>query len=372
MPDQLRTLVVTSALVPSQLHTWQAASELPGIDLHVAGSLRVDTSESYPGPLGIPCWGTVHPLGATGIPRRGRLWWRLDGLEALIGHLRPDVVHVHSEAWGLLVSQALGAGAPTVAHGAENVSLSHGGWAEARIRRLVATRNARRLAGYASWNQAGIAVLRANGLRADAPVAVAPAIAPDPAPFAVPTPRPSRRGPRRIAYVGRLVPEKGVQWLISCLAGLDEVVLRIIGTGSYESELRRQVRRSSVATEWAGEVTAPELPFALADVDVVVVPSLTSPGWSEQFGRVVCEAMYAGIAVVASDSGALPEVVGDAGVVVPELDHRRLHDELRSLVSDDDHCRQLGERGRTWSLEQLAPAAAATNLGHLWREVAAS
>lgn len=372
MPDRLRALVVTSALVPSQMHTWQAASELPEIDLHLAGSLVSDPSESYPGPVGVPAWGTTHVLGAGGMPSRGRLWWRLDGLEELVDRLRPDVVHVHSEAWGRLVSQTLETGVPTIAHGAENVSLTHGCRLEARIRQAVAGRNARRLGGYASWNQGGIDVLRRNGLGPAAPVAVAPAISPDPSPFLVVEATEERPRPVCVGYIGRLVPEKGVQWLIASLAGIDGVTLRVIGTGSYEAELRRQAERAGVTVEWLGALTGSELPAALTDIDVVVVPSLTSPGWSEQFGRVVCEAMYAGVPVVTSDSGALPEVVGDAGIVVPELDHHRLHHELARLVGDARLRQELGERGRIRALVHLAPGATATHLRQLWQEVAAS
>ena len=81
MPEQTRVLVVTTALAPEQLSTWQSASELDGIELHIAGSLVSDVSESYLAPLAVPTWGVVHeldgdgarepgaPLVATGRPR---------------------------------------------------------------------------------------------------------------------------------------------------------------------------------------------------------------------------------------------------------------------------------------------------------------
>ena len=370
MPDALRVLVVTTALVPDQLETWGSASEIDGIDLHLAGSLTHDRSESYLSTLEVPAWGTTHVLEPSGWVARGRLWWNLEGLEGLVGELRPDVVHVHSEVWGRLVTQALDTGAKVVAHGAENVSLDHGGRIEARIRRSLAVRNARRLAGYASWNQEGIDLLRCNGLPLDAPTAVAPAIVPDPTPFlSVDHPVRSEGGPVRVGYVGRLVPEKGVQWLISALDGLEGTRLVVVGSGPYGSELRRMAARRGVDAEFVGAIDAPGMPAAIASLDLVVVPSLTRPGWAEQFGRVVCEAMLVGIPVITSDSGSLAAVVGDGGIAVAELDHAALRSAVVSLIDDPNARRELGARGREWALEHLVPNAAARTLVSLWREV---
>ena len=54
--------------------------------------------------------------------------------------------------------------------------------------------------------------------------------------------------------------------------------------------------------------------------DVLVGPSLTTPRWKEQFGRMLVEAMACGVPVIGSDSGEIPHVIGDAGIVVPEGD----------------------------------------------------
>ncbi len=368
MPE-LRVLVVTTALVPEQLETWGSASTMDGVDLHLAGSLVHDSSESYLGELAIPSWGTTHLLEPTGWVGRGRLWWNLEGLETLIGELRPDVVHVHSEAWGRLVGQALRAGAPVVAHGAENVSLDHGGRVEAVFRRRVTQRNATRLSGYASWNREGIEILRHAGLRVGAPTAVAPAIVPDPKPFLAVEPRADATEPIRIGYIGRLVPEKGVQWLIAGMDSIEGVRLVVTGSGPYESVIRRQAARRGVEIEFTGVVSGEGMPQTIADLDIVVVPSLARPGWAEQFGRVVCESMLVGVPVISSDSGSLADVVGDGGIVVPELDHQALHDQLSELVASAERRRQIGSAGRKWAVENLSPTAAARRLVSLWRDV---
>ena len=372
MPDPLRVLVVTTALVPDQMQTWRQAAELDGVDLHLAGALVSDRSESYLADLAVPEWGTAHVLEPAGWVGRGRLWWTLDGLEELIGSLAPDAVHVHSEVWGRLVGQAVATGAPVVAHGAENVSLEHGGRLEARVRTRIARRNAARLAGYASWNRAGVEILRENGLRPGAPTAVAPAIVPDPTPFLAIDAEKGRSGRVRIGYVGRLVPEKGVQWLVDAMVDLDGAELVVIGDGSYQPELVAQARRRDLDVQWASSVSAGEVAEAYADLDVVVVPSLARPGWAEQFGRVVCEAMFAGVPVIASDSGSLGEVVGDGGIVVPELDRAALRAAIAGLVADEGARRRLGAAGRRWALAELGPEPAARRLRRLWLDVAAA
>ena len=188
---------------------------------------------------------------------------------------------------------------------------------------------------------------------------MAPAIVPDPAPYLASCPAARQASPLRVGYVGRLVPEKGVQWLIAALSGVAGATLVVIGSGPSEARLRRQAVRQGVATEWLGKLGADAMPAAYADLDIVVVPSLERPGWAEQFGRVVCEAMLSGVPVVASDSGALLEVVGDAGAMVRELDYEGLHATCSASPTTRRRGSALGLEGRAWAQSDLVPAAAA-------------
>ena len=277
---------------------------------------------------------------------------------------------MHSEAWGRLVGQAIATSVPVVAHGAENVSLDHGGRLEAALRRRITRRNAERLAGYASWNQEGVDLLRRSGLRPGRPTAVAPAIVPDPDPYLAVERHCRPDVPVRIGYIGRLVPEKGVQWLISSMESIGDATLVVIGSGPYEHELRRLATRRGVDVEFRGAIDGADMPSAIAELDVVVVPSLVRPGWAEQFGRVVCEAMLVGVPLISSDSGSLAAVVGDGGIVVPELDHDALHTALRELVADPDGRRRMGQQGRAWATAHLSPTASAHTLVELWHDAA--
>ncbi|MDQ6746701.1 MAG: glycosyltransferase family 4 protein, partial [Candidatus Dormibacteraeota bacterium] len=113
----------------------------------------------------------------------------------------------------------------------------------------------------------------------------------------------------RIGFIGHLVVEKGVDQLM----GYGSRLL-CIGAGPLELDLRAAGAEVRVARSTA------EIAAALAQMAVLVAPSITTPRTREQFGRALAEAMAAGVPVVAYDTGAFPEVVGDAGIIVEEGD----------------------------------------------------
>jgi glycosyltransferase involved in cell wall biosynthesis len=147
-----------------------------------------------------------------------------------------------------------------------------------------------------------------------------------------------------VGYLGRFVEPKGLRVLTAALDRVEGVRALLVGGGEMEAELRGWASRRGDAARIATGVAHDAVPEYLNAMDVLVAPSLTTPRWREQFGRMLVEAMACGVPVIGSDSGEIPHVLGGAGVVVPEGDVGALADVLARLVGD------AGERARLSAL----------------------
>ena len=141
-----------------------------------------------------------------------------------------------------------------------------------------------------------------------------------------------------MGYAGRLADHKGVDVLLDAVAGMPEVRLTLAGDGPAAAALRQRAAKPDLAgrVTFLGRLDDHELADFYGGLDVLAVPSLTTPTWVEQFGRVAVEAMAAGVPVVASDSGALPDVVGEAGLLVPPGNAEILRVALEDVLSDPE------------------------------------
>lgn len=152
-----------------------------------------------------------------------------------------------------------------------------------------------------------------------------------------------------VAYFGRVNRQKGIHLLVEALAGLQDRPFQLLLDAfhtyrdPYEAELTSQIAREGLTPRLVRfDAKHDEMPAYMNAADVVVIPSTSTPTWREQYGRVAPEAMACGRAVVVSDSGALPELVGEAGVVVPEGDVPALRAAIAELLADGDRRAELG------------------------------
>ncbi len=280
---------------------------------------------------------------------------------ALLREIRPEIVHAeaepHSLTLGLLAFLKHYFPYRLVAFTWENLFRQGRGplrWVERFTLRQV------------DWMIAGNSeaanVIRWRGY--SGPVTVIPQVGLDPSHFSGEyLERPSRPCRElRIGFVGRLVPEKGVLDLWEAFLPMaDQAILVLIGEGPLRETILAQARKAGVKerVEVKGYIPYAEMPSALKDLDILVLPSRTTLHWKEQFGHVLAEAMAVGVPVIGSDSGAIPEVIGDAGLVFPERDVAALRERLVFLLDHPAERQRLAKAGRQRVLTQFTDAAIA-------------
>jgi glycosyltransferase involved in cell wall biosynthesis len=140
-----------------------------------------------------------------------------------------------------------------------------------------------------------------------------------------------------IAYFGRIVPEKGVDLLLKALATLKEHawVCMLDKFTTYENPYHKHIDDLIISLGLKERVVRIEANhFEIAAymnaADVVVIPSVSTPQWKEQYGRVAPEAMACGKLVISAKSGALPELIGNCGILFEEGNQ----DELKLILED--------------------------------------
>jgi glycosyltransferase involved in cell wall biosynthesis len=293
----------------------------------------------------------ARAAGARYVPlrhvRRAINPWRdvlgLLELVQLLRRARPHILHASSSKAGILGRLAAWlTGVPIrifTVHGwaflaGRGASAALYRWAERLARPLttvtVCVAEHERVAGLAAGTcSEATAVVIHNGVRVEA---------------APPRNRPDRRSPR-IVSVGRLKAPKDAFTLVRALAGLPRGSFEavVVGDGPDRAALEAEVESLALAPvlELAGERR--DVPELLATADIFVLSSR-----SEGLPMTILEAMAAGLPVVASSVGGVPEVVvdGETGLVVPPGDPASLAAAIERLLADPALRRRLGGAAR--------------------------
>lgn len=140
-----------------------------------------------------------------------------------------------------------------------------------------------------------------------------------------------------ILFVGRLAEKKGVSYLIDAMKYIDAVLV-IVGDGPMRRKLESQAADMKNKVRFFGARTHEELKIIYASADVFVAPSVTAEdGDQEGLGLVILEAMCSGLAVVASDSGGIKDVVHDGynGLLAEEKNSADLANKIKILLKDE-------------------------------------
>ena len=263
----------------------------------------------------------------------------------LMTRIRPDIVHIDEEPYNFATYHAnriaRRAGARTLWFSWQNLYRRYPppfSWMERY--------NLNHVDYGMVGSESAARVWRAKGFTR--PLAVIPQFGVDPELFHPPVTR-RPEGRIHIAYAGRLVPEKGVDCLLEALGRLQGAWrATILGSGPETEALKAQATHIGIRNEvtFRDVIPSTAMPELYRTIDVLVLPSRERSHWTEQFGRVLIEAMASGVAVVGSKTGEIPYVIDEAGLVFPEGDVEALRSALATLIHDPDRRASLGRQGR--------------------------
>ena len=153
---------------------------------------------------------------------------------------------------------------------------------------------------------------------------------------------PLQKKEKRILMCSRLLPRKGFQYALQAMQKIDsDWQVDIIGEGPFRGELEKEAKKVKMPVKFHGWLDRKEpLFFDLFNRSSIFV----FPSKAESFGVVICEAMAAGCAIIASDISAHKEVLGDAGLYISPRDRDAIKNYLTTLMQNEQLCSELGSK----------------------------
>ncbi len=290
-------------------------------------------------------------------------------LKKRLAEIRPDALHIDEEPYNLATWLALRqgkkAGAKTLFFSWQNLERRYPPPFRALEKQVL------RGVDYAIMgNHEAARVWQNKGYAG--PYRIIPQFGIDPAMY---PPRPPR-DEGRCFVIGsanrRLVPEKGLDLLLEAAARLPGAWrLHIAGEGPERPRLEQLARQSGIQdrVQFDGAIPSCQMPAYLRRLDALVLASRTLPNWKEQFGRVLVEAMACGVPVIGSDSGEIPNVIGDAGLTFAENNADELYARLQRLLQSPALHNELSQKGRRRALSHYTQAQIAAQTVAVYREM---
>jgi len=303
------------------------------------------------------------PVSHSGEPGQARFGTR--ALAALVRDKRPELVQIEAEPESAMARQLVRVAArlhvPTVIVTEANVDGAT--WVERWRRRRVL----RRLAGALAASDGAALLVRRDA--PDLPVAVVP-------PQGASAPPTAAHAPHEhvvIGFVGRLVPHRGLDTLLQALAQHRDVPWRLIvaGDGPERERLERLASelRLPARVRWAGALPPERIAELWPDIDLLVVPSRPTATWNEPTGAMLLEAMAHEVAVIGSQAGVLPELIGTAGLVTPPSDAAALSAAIGQMLHFEVRA-PFARAARARALELFSDDAVAEQTMAFWQRVA--
>jgi glycosyltransferase involved in cell wall biosynthesis len=160
-----------------------------------------------------------------------------------------------------------------------------------------------------------------------------------------PLPEVPREKNRVIVTNSADIPLKGLAYLLEAVHEVSKthaIKLTVVGEPKKDSQILKQIRKLGIGPliTFTGRINNGYFVRAYAKAAMAVVPSLY-----EGFGLPAGEAMACGVPVISTSGGALPEVVGEAGIIIPPADVKAMAEAIKGLLDNPDRARVLGEAG---------------------------
>ena len=165
-------------------------------------------------------------------------------------------------------------------------------------------------------------------------------------------------------------PLKGLDYLLHAIAQLKDelpqIKLNVLGKLKEDGESSALIKKLGLDDQitFHSGLTSEEVSILYARATIAVVPSIY-----EGFGLPAGEAMACGVPVVSTDGGALPEVVGDSGIIVPTRRADKIAEAIKQLFSDENLRASLAEKGRQRILDNFSWEIAARDVVDVYRSV---
>jgi glycosyltransferase involved in cell wall biosynthesis len=180
-----------------------------------------------------------------------------------------------------------------------------------------------------------------------------------------------------ILYIGRLSKYKGLFELVYAAKRVLEdedtkdrnIKFVLVGDGPIKNKIKTLLRYLKIDDNFRiiGGVDYSEIPGIHNIADIFVLPSIVSPRGREQFGMVLIESMACSKPVVSTLTGSIPEVVGEAGLLVQPSDHYSLYQAFKKLILDESLRIELGELGRKRVMENFDSKLVAEKIKNVYR-----
>ena len=173
-----------------------------------------------------------------------------------------------------------------------------------------------------------------------------------------------------VGMVGRLEPVKGADYFVEAAKLISPAAPKVkfimAGDGSLREKLEARVKMSGLMPKFIFAGWREDIPEILSMLDVLVLPSL-----NEAVGMAALEAGAAGVPVVATNVGGIPEVVKDneTGILVGPGDPQALAEAINALLKDPEKRRELSERGKAWVRGRFEAAEMTHRISELYEEL---